>query len=185
MPGSVVWTSSPRPLSGSVSRAASTSSDERVVIDDEVVIVAAGEAELLVIVVDARADAFGGGEIEGRALHRPQLAGRDELRIHRREARGSYLEGVTENVADARAGEIEVAVLGEIDRRRRIGCRKEVDDDLAVGGQRVRDACSHFARIAFIAVGTDVVEPQADVLAVSKGPVVHTALLKPRFPPCR
>src|SRR5436189_25281 len=83
---------------------------------DEVVDVAAGEARLLVIVVDACSDDLRCREIKWSALHRSQLTSRDERRIHGSEPRRGKLQRVVENVTHSGAGEIEVAVLSEIDR---------------------------------------------------------------------
>src|SRR5215212_9743797 len=105
--------STPRPLSGSVNRAAS-----------------AREAKLLVVLADARADNFGGGEVERGTANAAQLAGGDERRVHGREARRAKLQLVPEDVSAAGPREIEVGVLGEIHRRRLVGGGGEVDHEL-------------------------------------------------------
>src|ERR1044071_8832689 len=67
--------------------------------------------ELLIVLVDARADGRGGGEVEWRALHRLQLAGGNEPIVDRREAVGGDHHLVAEDVA--LAGKIEIRVVRE------------------------------------------------------------------------
>src|SRR5262245_27338132 len=55
-------------------------------VDDEVVVVAAAELQLLVFLIDARADRRGLGEVERRAFDASQFAGRDQSRVDRGEA---------------------------------------------------------------------------------------------------
>src|SRR5215475_11519462 len=57
-------------------------------VDDEVVVVAAAELQLLVVLIDARADRRGLCEVERRAFDAPQFACRDQSRVDRREAVG-------------------------------------------------------------------------------------------------
>src|SRR5215467_11749524 len=56
-------------------------------VDREAVIVAAADAELLVVVVDSRADRGTMPEIERRAVHQAQLAGRNLAEADRGDAR--------------------------------------------------------------------------------------------------
>ena len=72
-----------RPDVVSVTRTASRSVPA-CAVEDEVVVVALAELDLLVVGVDARADGSRLAEVERRARDRPQLAGRDQRRVHRR-----------------------------------------------------------------------------------------------------
>ena len=63
-----------------------------------------------------RADGRWLGEVERCALHRANLASGDQRGVHGREPVGVEIENVAEDVA-AGAGEIEVAVIRQIDRR--------------------------------------------------------------------
>src|SRR5215471_19021957 len=52
-------------------------------VDDEVVVVAAAEFQLLVVLVDARADRRRLRKVERRAFDASQFAGRDQSRVDR------------------------------------------------------------------------------------------------------
>jgi hypothetical protein len=90
--------------------------------DHEVVVVAAAALELLVVLGDAGADGGGLPEIEGRPAHGRQLSGGDERRVHRGEAVGLEGQLVGQDVAAGDA-QIEVRMLGQVDRRRLVGWR--------------------------------------------------------------
>ena len=104
---------------------------------------------------DARADRGRLPEIERRAFDRRELAGGNQRRVHRREAIRVERELVLQDVAGSGSGEIEVAVLREVDRRRLVGGGVVVDDQLVGRRQRVGDAGVEVAGIAFVAVGAD------------------------------
>src|SRR5262245_2637593 len=55
-------------------------------VDDEVMVIAAAELQLLVVLIDARADRRLLREVEGRAFDASQFSGRDQSRVNRGEA---------------------------------------------------------------------------------------------------
>src|SRR5438093_1759020 len=61
---------------------------------------------------------------------------------------------MSQNVACA--GEVEIAVLREIDWRRFVRRREVVDDQLVLIGERIRHSHVEVARIAFLTIGTRV-----------------------------
>ena len=169
MPGSVVEISSVRPLSGSTTRAARISdvSSGLGAVEHEVVVVAAAEDDLLRAgVADPLADRVRRREVERRAGHRRDLAGRDRGRVDRRVVGGHQLQLVVVGAAGALAGEVEVGVVGQVDDRRRVGRRVVVDPQLVVVGQGVGDLDLERAGVALLAVRAGVAEPQADAVAV-------------------
>ena len=66
------------------------------------------------------------------------------------------IEFVTENRRRCGPGQVEVAVIGEVDRRGLVGGRLVVDPQLVLVGERVGDGRGEVAGIAFFAVGADV-----------------------------
>src|SRR5204863_1401644 len=76
--------------------------------------------------------------------------GRDQARVDRRVAARVKRELVVEG--GAAAGEVEVAVLAEIDDRRAIGRRAVVDAPDPFAPERVADGCLQPAREALVAV---------------------------------
>ena len=92
-------------------------------VQHPVVIVAAAVLQLRIRLIDARADRGRLAEIERRAFNRRELARRNQRRIDRRVAIGVDRQLVTEDVA--RSGEIEVAVLRQVDVRRPCRCARD------------------------------------------------------------
>ena len=182
MPGSVVETSSARPLPGSISRAAWRSPRP---VQHPVVIVSASTAQLHSVAVNARTDHGRRPEIEWRVFHRRDDPGGDERGVDRREAVAVYGEDVAENVAGAFAGEIEIGVLRQVDRRRAIRRCFVVDGQ----GVRCRDTVGDGGRqrswISFVTVGAGRGETTPAVPFRSKGSARHSFLSKPITPPCR
>src|SRR5262245_43223995 len=123
-------------------------------VQNEVVVVTAGAGNLRV----AGADRGRLAEIEGRAGYRLQLAGRNQRGIDRGVAIGVELQDFAKNVAAARAAQIEVAVVGEIDDGGLVGRDPIGEPQRVVVGQLVGDARSQRAGIAFFAVFADVGE---------------------------
>ena len=68
---------------------------------------------------------------------RRELAGRNQRVVDRRVAVGVERQHVAEDVARSRARQVEVAVMRQVDRRRLVGRRVVVDDQLV----RRRSAC--------------------------------------------
>ena len=67
------------------------------------------------VVADAGADRVRGAEVEGRAVDRGDLAGRDQSLVGRREMVGVEGQLVAEDRAGAFAGEVEIGVVGQVD----------------------------------------------------------------------
>ena len=127
---------------------------------DEVVVVAAGDAELFVTrLVHAGADARRRAEIEGRARHGPQLAGRDERGVHRREAVGGNRHHVVEYVT-ARARQVEVGVVGQVDHGGPVGFGFVAERKGAVAGESVPHAHPQGSGESLVAIGAGVRQRQ-------------------------
>ena len=110
-----------------------------VAVEHPVVVVALAVRDLLVLRVDAGADRGGGAEVERRALHRPQLAGRDEGGVDRREPVGLDADLVLQHVAGALPGQVEVGVVRHVGDRLGIARQVVVDPELVLLGHRVGD----------------------------------------------
>ena len=91
-------------------------------------------------------------EVERRAGDAGQLAGRDQALHDRRVAVGVDLHHVAVDGADALAGEVEVGVLRDVDRRRLVGLRVVVDDQRVGVGERVGHRQLQRAGVALVAV---------------------------------
>ena len=117
---------------------------------------------------------------------RRELARRDQAVVDRREPVGGDHQLVAEDVARAVAGQVEVAVVGQVDRRRLVGRRGVVDPQLVLVGQRVDDRDVEVARIAFLAVRAEVGQLQRRLRSVA-GTIsaFQTTLSNPLRPPCR
>lgn len=126
----------------------------------EVVVVAEAELQLRVVGRDALADRMRRGEVKGRAAHGGDFAGRDQAAIHRGVGVGIDLEFMAEDGPTTLAAEIEVAVVGEVQRCAAVGRGVVVDLQPAVGRQRISDLDLQGARVTFVAIGTGVAQPQ-------------------------
>ena len=89
--------------------------------------------------VDPLADLVELAEVERRALDGGDLAGRDQRAVDRRVVVGGEHQLVVVDRRRAGAGEIEVGVIGQVDRRGLVGRRLVVDAELVLVGERVRD----------------------------------------------
>ena len=74
----------------------------------------------------------------GVPFDRLDLAGRDQRVVDRRVVVGGDHQLVVEDRAVALAGEVEVAVVGQVDRRRLVGRGDVVDLQLVVVGRACR-----------------------------------------------
>jgi hypothetical protein len=79
------------------------------------VVVAVAVFQLCIVGADARADHRGTPEVERRTVDRRKLACRNQRRVDRREAIRFQRQLMTEDVAGSCPGEVEVAVLREVD----------------------------------------------------------------------
>lgn len=132
----------------------------RLAVEHPVVVVTAGQLELLVVVVDPRANDLGFAEVERRAGYWSQFAGRNQRRVNGSKPVGGDFDLLVENVALLVAVEIEVGVVGQVDHGRLVGDGRVVEaqrfalEGVAHGGRQL-------AGIAHVAVGADESELDA------------------------
>ena len=108
---------------------------------DKILVIAAVGFHLDIIGIDITADGFGGGEVEWRIVHRHDLTGGNIVRCGEGVKIGIDLQGVIENVSVAGTGQVEVAVLRDVEDGRPVGGRLAVDAQRVVvgaGGLRLR-----------------------------------------------
>ena len=86
-----------------------------VAIEHPIVVVAVALLQLIVVVVDARADGGGLAKIKRRACNRSDFAQRNRVCIHGSVVAGVDLQLVFEDVAIPCPCEIEIRMIGEID----------------------------------------------------------------------
>ena len=118
-------------------------------VDHEVVIVDRAGAELR----GAGREAGGRGEIEGRAAHGRDFAGGKAAVVGDGIVGGGKGELVVGDVAAA--AQIEEGVVGEVDRRGRIGRRLVIEAEGVVLSERVSDRDVEGAGVAFLAGRAD------------------------------
>lgn len=129
-------------------------------VDHEVVIVAFREVH---VVRDAFADAARLGEVEARAFHGSEFAGRNERRVRRSVAIGIQHQDVIEDAAGF--AEVEVGVVREIDDGGLVGRGGVIDAQLVAVGERVNHRRGQRAGITFLAVRAHVGELDGDFVA--------------------
>jgi hypothetical protein len=101
-------------------------------VEHVVVVVADGiAAHLLDVLPDPRRLA----EVHRGPLDRPELARRDQRGVDRRVPVGVYLEDMVEDAAVLGAAQVEVAVVGHVDRRVLVG-RDHVVDESSLESER-------------------------------------------------
>ena len=135
-------------------------------VDHPVVIIAVSQNQLFIVLVDAFADRSGLAEVHGRALDRPQLAGRNQGLVHRRKPVSVEQEMVPKNVAVALAGQIEIRMLGKIERRGFVGGGFVIHNQLVVVGQSIGNFYFEVTRIPFLAVLAQIAESNSDAFSV-------------------
>src|SRR5205807_2915401 len=121
----------------------------------KVVIVAARAAAQF---ADSRADRRGQGKVQRRSLDRTNFAGRDQRGIGGRVLVGIQVKLVRQDVSRVVAGEIEIAVVGEVDRRSLVRGSGIIDLQLVLIGKRIRYGDGQVAGVAFLAVWTEIAE---------------------------
>ena len=124
-----------------------------VAIQHKIVIVASGVSRHF---RDVRADSGRLGEVEGRSLHGQDLAGWNQRGVHRSVLGGVEFENLGENVL--LAAEIEIAVIGHIDRGRFVGLGRVFNLQFVAVGQAVDDRDLEVAGEAFVAIGAVIAE---------------------------
>src|SRR5690606_26321983 len=123
-----------------------------VAVQHVVVVVPAAELDLLVVGIDAGPDRGLRAEIERCAFDARELARRNERSIDGRVAIRIDRELVTEHVARAVAGQVEVGMLREIHDGRFVRRRVVIEDELVLVGERIRHARFERAGKALVAV---------------------------------
>lgn len=131
---------------------------EAAAVEDEVVIITAALLERKEVVVDLLADGFGTGEVEGGAEQGGDLSGGDHLIGGGRVTICGDGELVVEDAGVAGPGEVEVAVVGEVEDGGGVGGGVVVDSEGIAVDKRVGDGSGEGAGVAFLACGTGVAE---------------------------
>ena len=142
-------------------------------------VVARAVGDLLVVGVDPVADGRELAEVERRAGHGADLAGRDELGVDGREGVGVEHQLVVEDRAAVVAAEVEVGVLREVDRRGLVRRRLVLEDDLVVVGEEVGDGGGEGAGEALLAVRAHAREHDALAALVGERLGVPDHLVEP------
>ena len=160
------------------------SEDERAVVgsgvvDDVVVVVAVAEHELRVVGADAGTDRVRGAEVEGRAVDRGDLAGRDQTVVGRGEVAGVERQLMVKDRAGAFAGEVEVGVIGQVEEVGLVGRGLVVDAELVGVGQGVGDVDGEVAGVALLAVRAGVGKVDADAIRPPISSAAQMCLSKP------
>jgi hypothetical protein len=101
---------------------------------------------------DPLADRHGMPEIERRAGHRKQPAGRNRVRVSLRILFGLDLQLMPQHIAGTAAHKVKVTVVSQIDRRRPIRGGRVNDAQRAVVRERIVDRRIDLPRIALVAV---------------------------------
>ena len=120
-------------------------------VQHPIVVVAAGDLQLLVVGPDARADHFRLGEIERRAGHRRQFAGRDQRLVHRRKPVGGDFHFLVQDIALVVTMQVEIRVIGQIQYGGLVGGSGVIDTQRAAL-QRVPHCRSQRSRKSHVAV---------------------------------
>lgn len=109
--------------------------------------------------VDILADALAGGEVERGAGHRSDLSGRYQRVVHRQVLVAVELDLVVQHVV-AVAGQVEVGVVGEVNRGHPVADGRVGDLQLAFGEEDVIDVDFQGSGEAHLALFADVGEVQ-------------------------
>ena len=126
-------------------------------VQDEVVVVA-GRLEAGFLVSRAHRSLL--REVERRAFHALDLAGRNQAVVHRRVLVGVEPQFVSEDVAGA--GQVEIAVIREVDWSGFVGSRFIVDAQFIPVRERVKDRQRQIAGIAFLTIKTEAAHFDSD-----------------------
>ncbi len=118
------------------------------------------ETKLLVVVPDATANHLRVAKIKRGSDNRPQLAGGNQCCIDRCEAGSVDREDVIHDRALRVTRQVEVRMVGEIDRRRCRGSRLVLDGQRVVIVQPIGGVRSELPRVTLLACRAHVGEPQ-------------------------
>ena len=135
-------------------------------VEHPAVVIALADLEVAVGGIDPLADAPEPTEVERRVGDGLELAGRDLARVGRQVPGGGELHHVILDRAAGFALEVEVDVLGHVDRRGLVAGRAVFDAPDVLRGERIGDLRLDPAGEALVAVGRDVGEDDADVAAL-------------------
>lgn len=94
-----------------------------------------------------------GGEVHCSALNGDNLAGGHESGVNRGDAVGIDIYAVVEYIARRVTVEVEIRVVGKVDRRLFVGCRAIGDVDCIVGRQTIGDLGVDIAGESVVTVG--------------------------------
>ena len=111
----------------------------------------------IVRVADPLADAVRRREIEGRARNRLEVAVRNESFVRRRDAVGIDLQDGIQHVARAFAVQVEIRMVGHVDRSAAVGHGKIIDLQFPAD-QRIADLHLQVSGVILVAVGADEIE---------------------------
>ena len=109
--------------------------------------------------LDAIADSRRLAEIERRAGDVRDLAGGNEFIIGRRVLVGMDRQDVVQHGVTAMAGQIEIAVVGQVDRRRPVGRCLVANGEPVLIAEQIPHGDGQVAGIPFLPVRTGVGEP--------------------------
>ena len=137
--------------------------------DDERVVQTRCGTHLRVLGATPLADQRGLAQVERRPLDGGQFPRRYAARPRRKVAIRPDLEQVAVDRRGVFAFEVDVGVVGEVDDRRGVGVRHEVDAHLA-RGDGIRHLHGELTREAAVAVGADQLEGDSVDCPVDNGP---------------
>lgn len=120
------------------------------------------EFQLRMIRLDVRADRGWFAEVHRRAGHGCQFAGRDQFGGDRGVIAGVQGGDLFEDVAIAGAGEVEVAVVGQVEHGRFVGAGLVVDAQLVVVGEAIGHFGGEVAGEAHFTVRRQIGQGHAD-----------------------
>ena len=98
---------------------------------------------------------------------------------------GRHRQLVIQDRAGVGAGQVEVAMVRQVDRRRLVGRGGVVDLDRVVGRHGVRHADGEVARESFLAIPAEVRQLDGRAVGPETSSAFQTTLSKPFSPPCR
>ena len=135
--------------------------------------------------VDPRSDRRGLGEIERSAGNRGDLASGNEGIINGRVMVGGQHQLVSQHRLAGPSAQVEVTVVGKVDRRGLIGGCRVLELQLVLLGDREQDADVEVSGIALLTVSAVVAQLDRRTVRRSTGSAFQITLSNPLRPPCR
>ena len=111
---------------------------------------------------DVASDAFGFGEIHDASIDRDYGSDGDECFVGRCVVGGIEGEDVLVDIAISFARQVEIRMVGQVDRSGLIGGRLIIDPEFIVIGERIGDVDVEISWVSFFSVGAQVVEFDGD-----------------------